>query len=209
LRIPVSHPLPTNPLPKFAAAPPEIVVRDNFLADPDAVRAFALTLQYRHDNSYFRGQRSTTRYLWPGLKEEFERLLGKPITKWEEHTANGVFQFCVAGEQLVYHSDQQQWAAVLYLHPNPPVEAGTTLYRSKELKLRKPEHAKGMPPELASRRMYQGKLLDRTAWEVVDVIGNVYNRCVLWDARLVHAPSEYFGHDLQTGRLFQIFFFDA
>jgi hypothetical protein len=201
--------LPPSLIPKITGHPPEVVVRDNFLADPNAVRAFALTLQYRSDSNYFRGQRSTTRYLWPGIREEFERLLGKPVTKWEEHGASGVFQFCVGGDQLVYHSDQQQWAAVIYLTPNAPPEAGTTLYRSKELKLRKPEEQKGAPVELTSRRMYSGKLLDRTAWETVDVIGNVYNRCVLWDARLVHAASEYFGTNIHDGRLFQIFFFDT
>jgi hypothetical protein len=32
---------------------------------------------------------------------------------------------------------------------------------------------------------------------------------VLWDAQLIHAAADYFGHDDETSRLFQIFFFDV
>jgi hypothetical protein len=56
---------------------------------------------------------------------------------------------------------------------------------------------------------YENKLLDGTAWDTVDLIGNVYNRIVLWDAQLIHAAADYFGHDDETSRLVQIFFFDV
>jgi hypothetical protein len=52
-------------------------------------------------------------------------------------------------------------------------------------------------------------VVDVTAWDTVDLIGNVYNRIVLWDAQLIHAAADYFGHDDETSRLFQIFFFDV
>ncbi|MEZ5448552.1 MAG: hypothetical protein R3E89_05940 [Thiolinea sp.] len=43
----------------------------------------------------------------------------------------------------------------------------------------------------------------------MDVIGNVYNRMVIWDARKVHAASAYFGDRIDNSRLFHMFFFDA
>ena len=50
---------------------------------------------------------------------------------------------------------------------------------------------------------------DYTKWELVDTIGNVYNRLVLYPGDLFHASLDYFGKDLETGRLFQTFFFNT
>jgi hypothetical protein len=50
--------------------------------------------------------------------------------------------------------------------------------------------------------------LDSTPFDQVDVVGNVYNRLVLFDAQLIHAAPLYFGNTLQNSRLFQLFFFD-
>jgi len=192
------------------------VVIDNFMADPDAIRDFALKQQFHEDKRYFRGQRTASKFIWPGLRERLETVLGKKISPdWHTHATNGVFQICVGGDQIVYHSDLNTHAAILYLTPNAPPEAGTTLYQSKAMGgrtvdevLRKnklgPEHS-----FTTAQAFYDGKLLDPTAWEVVDVIGNRYNRLAIWDARLVHAASAYFGSTKETGRLFQMFFFDA
>lgn len=192
------------------------VVVDDFLLNPDQVREFALKQEFAADNRYFRGQRSKTRHVWPGMREQLERVLGKAISPaWTEHATNGVFQFCVGGDQVVFHSDQNTHAAVLYLTPNAPPEAGTTLYRSKQLKGRTVEEVmaqRNVGPAMAehvARQMYGGKLLDPTAWEVVDVFGNLYNRLVVWDARLVHSASCYFGNTKENGRLFQIFFWNC
>ncbi len=106
---------------------------------------------------------------------------------------------------------------MLYLTPNPPPQAGTTLYRSRWNKARSVGEVaaqyvkRGMTPDPAAieQGMYKGKLLDPTAWEPIDVLGNMYNRLVVWDAKLVHAASCYFGNDINDGRLFQMFFFDT
>jgi hypothetical protein len=196
--------------------PPTVIVVDDFLDDPDSARRLALSLNYQADNRYFRGQRSTTPVIWPGMKEEIERLLQhKIVTKlWNNHATNGVFQFCVGGDQIVYHSDENYYAAVLYLTPNAPPEAGTKLFRSRANRCRSVQEAMGgkflgsMMVSAIQTTMYQGKLLDPTAWEEVDSIGNRYNRLVIWNAQLVHAAGCYFGDSMETGRLFQMFFFD-
>ena len=56
--------------------------------------------------------------------------------------------------------------------------------------------------------MFDGGFYDPTLWEKIDVIGNVYNRLVLWQGDLVHSASCYFGTNIDNGRLFQMFFFD-
>jgi hypothetical protein len=50
---------------------------------------------------------------------------------------------------------------------------------------------------------------DMTQWELVDRIGNLYNRLILYRGDLYHTSLDYFGRDLETGRLFQTFFFNT
>ena len=57
--------------------------------------------------------------------------------------------------------------------------------------------------------MFKGNFYDKSPWDLVDVVGNVYNRMAIWDAKLVHAASQYFGDNKQNSRLFHMFFFDA
>ena len=45
-------------------------------------------------------------------------------------------------------------------------------------------------------------------WELVDRIGGVYNRLVIWDASLIHSASSYEGFEDFT-RLVQLFFFSV
>ena len=47
------------------------------------------------------------------------------------------------------------------------------------------------------------------SWQLVDKIGNVFNRLVLYRGDLFHKPLKSFGNDLQSGRLVQVFFFDT
>lgn len=181
-----------------------IWVADNFYNNPDEVRAYALTREFEEGGfgRGYIGRRTPKQYLFPGLKEAFEEIMGKKITRWKEYGMNGRFQSCWAGEPLVYHCDSQKYAGMLYLTPNAPFETGTTMYAHKSNRVRHNSH-----PEIMS--CFHGNNLDGTHYEPVDVVGNVYNRLVIFDAGMLHAASEYFGYDLETSRLWQMFFFDA
>jgi hypothetical protein len=194
---------------KFTKKVPEMLVVDNFFDDPDAVREFALQQEFTPHPKQHKGQRTHSRFSNPETKAEFERLLGVPIRNngWNKYGANGVFQFCTCKDPLVWHSDSQDMAAVVYLTPDAPPESGTSLYRSKITGLRYP--AKGIPNAVElNDAMFSGNLLDKTKWELIDTIGNVYNRLVIWNGKAIHAASNYFGTRLDNSRLFQIFFFD-
>jgi hypothetical protein len=43
-------------------------------------------------------------------------------------------------------------------------------------------------------------------FEPIDVIGNVFNRLVLYPGNTYHKSNDYFGDTLQDGRLTQVFF---
>ena len=88
--------------------------------------------------------------------------------------------------------------------PDAPLNSGTGLYRFKdgtrfeyEQKLRN------------NKKLIDNSTTDFTKWELVDKIGNVFNRLVLFNAHHFHTSMEYFGHNKETGRLFQVFFFST
>jgi hypothetical protein len=179
-----------------------LVVVDNFYLEPDKVREFALKQNLIEHPNYHKGKRTETSYAPQGIKKEFERILGKKVTGWESYfPTNGCFQVCKTGDPLVYHSDTQKYAGIIYLTPNAPPGCGTSFYRSKHT-LR----MKWAPNEYGI--VFPNGHLDPTDFEMVDTVGNVYNRLVLFDAKMLHAATNYFGDSNENCRLFQMFFFD-
>jgi hypothetical protein len=118
-----------------------LFVVDNFYEDPYAIREFALKQTY-YEGEGAVGFRTRKQFLFDGLKERFEEVMGEKIqdyTKdnfgWYDTGINGRFQSCTAGTNQVYHCDSQKWAAVIYLTPDAPPESGTSFYRHKETKI--------------------------------------------------------------------------
>ena len=71
-------------------------------------------------------------------------------------------------------------------------------------------------PRLANGERDQEKLdiiyedgQDYTKWELIDRIGNKYNRAIFYKGDLFHASLDYFGKNIQDSRLFQTFFFNT
>jgi len=184
------------------------IIVDNFYENPDKVREFALKQDY-HIGGIGRGyigNRTHQQFLFPGLKEKFEEIIGQKITKWEEYGMNGRFQYCWSGQPLVYHCDSQKWGGMLYLTPGAPYQCGTTLYAHKQTRART-YYDEGW--DAAWKDVPGDSHLDGTPFEPVDVLGNVYNRLVIFDASCIHSASEYFGTVQENARLWQMFFFDT
>jgi hypothetical protein len=191
----------TNILAINPAQKKKIIVADNFYANPDGVREYALQSNFIEDNRWYKGKRSELNYATEEIKVAFENLLGQPISQWD-YPANGKFQYCTPEDLLVYHCDLQKWAAVLYLTPDAPYETGTNLYAHKTTGFR------AYDDPGFSNQVFSGGFYDATKFDLVDTVGNVYNRVVIFDAHSIHAAAGYFGNTKENARLFQIFFFD-
>ena len=178
------------------------IIVDNFYEDPYAIREFALQQDFFDDEGYI-GRRTRKQFLTDSLKTRFEQLLDKKITKWEEYGMNGRFQHNWAGEKLVYHCDEQKYAAMVFLTPNAPFSTGTSLWAHRETRVHHNSH-----PDIM-KCFNQRTFVDRTPYEAVDVFGNVFNRLVIFDGGCIHSASEYFGDCLENCRLWHMFFFDA
>ena len=177
---------------------------DNFYEDPDAVRDFALSAHYFDDEGYV-GIRTRKQFMIEGVKERFEEIMGAKITKWNEYGMNGRFQSNIAGAPTAHHCDAQQWAAMIYLTPNAPFSSGTKIIANKQNKIYHNSQSENVLDFFPNQETFT----DGTLFEDVDVIGNVYNRLAIFDAQSIHCAGDYFGWDILSGRLWQMFFFDA
>jgi hypothetical protein len=180
-----------------------IIIVDGFLDDPDAVRNIALKQNFVKMHSA--GVRTERNFLHLApYREQFEQLLQKRLTNWDDNAANGRFQCCFASDAIPYHSDSQSAAGVLFLTPDAPIEAGLSFFRGRLSGLRGRSRDLG----LMELTFGGGAEFDRSRWEEVDRVGNLYNRLVLFNAQLAHGASAYFGDNIENGRLFQNFFFN-
>ena len=204
----------------FVRAVPHVLAVDNFFNDPDEIRAIALAQEYGEDLRFYKGSRSTQRFLWPHMREELGRLLGTPVTNWLNHNANGVFQQTSHQDPLVWHHDLQSYAAAVYLTPDAPPQSGTSFWRDRVHGCRRrPDHPLerqrlGSDQAIADARsvVYDPYNIEHgDNWELMESIAGLYNRLVIWDAALIHSATTY-DHFTTDGtaptRLVQLFFFD-
>lgn len=189
-----------------------LIVVDNFYYNPDLVRNYAINGLQFNNSDYHRGKRSD-RFILNGTKEKLEEILGRKILNWNyEGYANGVFQFCTSYDPIVYHVDTQQFAGVVFLTPNAPLEAGTATYRSKitgATRFDNPADDTELYEKTFKGVSDEMNFYDNTSYELVDKVSNVYNRLVMWDAKAIHAATAYFGDNINNSRFFQLFFFDV
>ncbi len=189
-------------------------VVDNFYQNPDTVREFALAQMYFEGEGAV-GWRTRKQFLFTGLKERFEQIMDMKIaeatpsgTGWFDAGINGRFQACIGGTPQVFHCDSQAYAAVIYLTPDAPPQSGTSFYRHKKTQVRHASEIDWSTDD--SAKTFNGKtFMDPTPYERVDTVGNVYNRLVIFDGKLIHSGNDYFGWSIDSGRFFQIFFFDV
>lgn len=188
----------------------EITVVNNFYSNPDAVRSYALQLDYVQEKNFYGGYRSTKSCIPSWIKEEFEKYLAKPIQKFTD--ISGTFQYCTSLDPVLHHINQQNYAAMIFLTPDAPLSTGTSNFRSKITKL---THGatKADAAELSSTVfMLDGKSFnnnrhDRNNLETADSVANVYNRLVIFNGRSIHSVTSHFGISKEDSRLVHVFFF--
>jgi hypothetical protein len=183
---------------------------DDFYANPMDVREFALKQEYKVRGNY-PGQR-TVSFLNDSIKSKLRDILypfAGEVTDWGgEYT--GSFQYTTANDRSWIHSDSTtDWAAVCYLTPNAPVSAGTGIFRHKETGWMTYDYKRQYDENYNKQAPPGHDMQDYTKWEMVDRVGNIFNRLIMYRADNYHVSLDYFGKDINDGRLFQVFFFNT
>lgn len=178
---------------------------DNFYADPDSVRGYALSQEFNVSGNY-PGLRTSPCTNAGGyidsIKNSLEKIIGKTITHFPLDNYNTSFQYTTTQSKTWIHHDAMSYAAVVYLTPNAPLHSGTAIYRHRHTGIMK--HTPECPVDFNEFQLVEDD------WDIVAQAGNVYNRLVIYDAMYYHrSVLPGFGTDQHDGRLFQTFFFEA
>ena len=164
-----------------------LIIVDNFLDDPDKVRSIVLGLDFDRVQPSVPGVRShrVGGDLQIEVEDKLKVAFGCKEIIWDMTQDTLCFQSCMEGTETWIHVDSQgenqgEWAAVLYLTPNPVLDSGTGIFES-------PDHDMNIGVGNVYNRLvaYRGKVL--------------YHRSII--------PG--FGNTLETSRLTQTFFFDV
>jgi hypothetical protein len=181
----------------------------DFYNNPDEVREFAMSQEFNETGNY-PGKR-TVPFFNDSVKEIIQNNI-RPFAGevlWWGDVNSGAFQYTTAMDRSWIHSDgTTNWAAVCYLTPDAPLSAGTGLFRHKQTGLKNWIYTEHTDEETKNAPQHVDHV-DYTKWEMVDKIGNVYNRLIIYRGDLFHVSLDYFGKGLQDGRLFQTFFFNT
>ena len=108
----------------------------------------------------------------------------------------------------VIHTDGDTiFAGVLFLTPNAPLDAGTSLFKKNNM-FNEAKYIKAL--EENDKRFIAGQKAMSTEYhsmfdEVVRV-NNVYNSLVLYEGQHFHAANKFFGKNPKDSRLTQVFF---
>jgi hypothetical protein len=196
-----------------------VTVISDFYENPDEIRKYALAQKYTYCH-----EMQGIDYVFPGSRTKdlkdlsqslYEKICKKLISvfhipehdlmRWQINTS---FQ-TVEGEYghgLIHQDQNTVFAGVLYLTPDAPLNAGTSLFRKNssydeelywKLIKENDERFKGKEPiDFSYHNMFD---------EVVRV-NNVYNSLILFEGDLHHCANQFFGTTKQDSRLAQVFF---
>jgi hypothetical protein len=199
-----------------------VLILDNFLEFPTVIRSWAIQQNY-YDSKEFSeliGQHTD----WPGKRTnhvvDLDKMYGDIILTKVANIASSFyglksvsirsyFQLTTEedGDSWVHQDNDTNVAAILYLNPSAPVTSGTTLYRCNDINR--------WTSYMADQRGYntlktinalENKQLYEELFEPTDIIGNVFNRLVVYKGTEYHKSNNYFGDCKENGRLTQVFF---
>jgi hypothetical protein len=192
-----------------------LIVIDNFYNNAFETRDYVLKQDFSVKGNY-PGQR-TISYANEYLKEIIQKYVlpfgGKiidfPIPKQDGTDSasiyNGSFQYTTSRDRSWIHTDGfNNWAGIIYLTPDAPLSSGTAFYEfydgtkcSRDTEI------------LENKKETDNFSQDLTKWKLVDKVGNVFNRLILFNSNRFHMSMDYFGDSKENGRLFQVFFFST
>jgi len=106
----------------------DTIIVDRFLSNPDAVRESVLKINFNTIGKY-PGYRSDSADI------EYQKMIDEKIFKifnrnfvYRKDRDCFRFQLCLSGESTWIHKDDCDWAGVLYLTPNAPINSGTGIF---------------------------------------------------------------------------------
>lgn len=194
-----------------------LIVVDNFYQNPDAVREFALSVEYEtgggknwpgRDSIHEHGKEELTQMISDIVGE---KLVTKPSNKCSYFRKTQLGQY---GSQDVHFDPNPGliWAGVIYLTPTFHPTGGTKFWKHRQYgwefaPTREQAEKCGIHKHEDMVEFFNTHGKERGRWLETDNISFKYNRLVMFNPLLFHSNGEWFGNDDQSARLVQLLFF--
>lgn len=202
-----------------------IVVQDNFYPEPDKVREQALAMFFHPGQmgmqTKFPGQRTRGTFSKENriyVRNKLSHMLNRNMINFPHNTSNAAFTLGTirdkSPQNWIHHDatymDREnrlggtEYAAVIYLSPEPDPTAGTAFFRSRKSKTIWKTKEVTFDNSTGFKDVWKG----HPNFDLHMFSANIYNRAIVYPARYWHAPSNAgWGYDKKTGRLVQVCFF--
>lgn len=194
-----------------------ITVVDNFFKDPKSVRDFALSQEFsRPEIASWPGKRS--KMLIDIDKDFYDQLLLKVLNLFFDIPKDSVSCMFDAFFQSIPKKYQKGWThldigttftGVVYLTPDAPLEAGTTLsvdttddpLLDHEIKARFYSDL-----EVNLDEYYNTRETNNNRFIKTTEVSNLFNRLVIFPGTIPHKENKFFGETIEDSRLTLVFF---
>lgn len=198
---------------------PSIIIIDDFLGNPDDIRAKALGMDYQwpDEQTTYPGRNSSQKMIIEGLEEQISTYVGEAVRPTPD-TGHANCRITLAGDEGKgnIHMDSSDWSGILYLSLPEDCQGGTDFFRHKATNT---ERAPITATEIEAMGYSSfddvvqkilkpdGNNFDK--WEKIMTIPMRYNRLVLLRPWLWHNAGPAFGDTLENGRLVHLMFFSG
>jgi len=189
----------------------KIIIKDNFLPDPEARRAIALNSDLdkawdSDDEDFFDYVESHIQMNTAAINDQFSRIAGERIKliNTDRHTFN--FYFQGAGVPTYVHHDDCDYIAIIYLSKNYGPEDGVSLYT--HIPSGKQHHTSLLlGNSLGSDMETNADNYNPELWEKYMSVQAKFNRLVFFEPLYYHAASPGFGLTKEDCRLAEVMYF--
>lgn len=196
-----------------------VTIISDFYENPDEIRKYALAQKYT-----YRHEMQDEDYVFPGSRTKelrdlslslYDKVCKKLITifhipehdimQWDISTS---FQIVEAeyGHGLIHQDQGSVFAGVLYLTPDAPLDAGTSLFRKND------KYNEELYWQIIAKndeKFKKKEKIDFSYHEMFDEVvrvNNVYNTLITFEGDIHHCANNFFGDNKKNSRLAQVFF---
>jgi hypothetical protein len=195
-----------------------VTIVDNFFETPSLIRNYGLSLEYgKPPGGVCPGIRTRPLHL---IDNDFHLYLGKKISSLFFNLDTDRFMidlesyFQLSNEKYEegwVHKDNDSWsiAGVIYLHPSPPDNSGTSIYQEKNQNFilnhdTKYQFYNDQPVDIEKMRLERNQ--NNSNFKKTLDIENVFNRLLVYNAQEYHKENMFFGKVKEDCRMTLLFF---
>lgn len=198
---------------------PTVTVIENFYEKPDEIRAFALKQKFNYCHEL-----KNIDYVYPGCRTKelfdldknlYEKVCKKLVSVFH-NTQHDQMRWAIStsfqvveekfGRGVLHQDGNTIFAGILYLTPDAPLNAGTSLFKPNQTFDEEKYQAAIKQNDINFRANKPVSTEFHSMFDETVRVNNVYNTLIIFNAQTYHAANEFFGSSLNNGRMAQVFF---